>query len=121
MKKWPVQIALSLIVLLIGFSAHADEITPIKQIIDAPVNFDGQEVILKGIPKNPTRLPLINLKSYVLEDSSGEITVLTESELPKMNETITIRAMVKSVAIVKGEALGLTVTELERYEQIQKL
>ena len=121
MKKWPVQIALSLIVLLIGFSAHADEITPIKQILDAPVNFDGQEVVLQGVPKNPTRIPLINLKSYVLEDSSGEITVLTEAELPKMNETITIRARVKSVAIVKGEALGLTVTELERYEQQQKI
>jgi len=57
----------------------------------------------------------------VLEDSSGEITVLTEFDLPKMNEEITIRAKVKSLAIVKGEAVGLTVTELERYESVQKL
>ena len=121
MKKWLVQMAMLWAVLLTGLPVYADGITPIKEIIDAPVNFDGQEVTLQGIPKNPTRLPLINLKSYVLEDSSGEITVLTEAELPKMNETITLRAKVKSVAIVKGEALGLTVTELERYEQIQKL
>lgn len=121
MKKWLVQAILLLAILITGFPAVADKITPIKEINDAPVNFDGQEVVLQGVPKNPTRIPLINLKSYVLEDSSGEITVLTEAELPKMNETITIRAMVKSVAIVKGEALGLTVTELERYEQIQKL
>ncbi len=121
MKKWLAQTLLMLAILLTGFPAVADKITPIKEINDAPVNFDGQEVVLKGTPKNPTRIPLVNLKSYVLEDSSGEITVLTESDLPKMNEEITIRAKVKSLAIVKGDALGLTVTELERYEQQQKI
>lgn len=56
-----------------------------------------------------------------LEDTSGEITVLTEFDLPKMNEEITIRVRVKSLAIVKGEAVGLTVTELERYERQQEI
>lgn len=121
MKKWLAHMLLMLSILTTGHPALAGEITPIKEINAAPVNFDGQEVKLKGIPKNPTRLPLVNLKSYVLEDSSGEITVLTELDLPKMNEEITIRAKVKSLAIVKGDALGLTVTELERYEQQQKI
>lgn len=116
-----VPILLTLVLMLVSLSVSADNITPINAIISAPVNFDGKEVILRGIPKSPTRLPLINFKAYVLEDSSGEITVLTEADLPNMNEEITIRAVVKSLAIVKGEAVGLTVTELERYEQIQKL
>ena len=120
MKKWLLPMML-MAILTISYSARADEITPIHEINTAPVNFDGKEVKLKGIPKNPTRLPLVNLKSYVLEDSSGEITVLTELDLPKMNEEITIRAKVKSLAIVKGDALGLIVTELERYEQQQKI
>jgi hypothetical protein len=47
--------------------------------------------------------------------------ILTESDLPKMNEEITIRAKVNSLAIVKGEAVGLTVIELERYELQQKI
>lgn len=118
------RLAYTLLMLAILAFSHpilAGEITPIQEINTAPVNFDGKEVKLKGIPKNPTRLPLVNLKSYVLEDSSGEVTVLTELDLPKMNEEITIRAKVKSLAIVKGEAVGLTVTELERYESIQKL
>ncbi|UJP06296.1 MAG: hypothetical protein LZF61_04800 [Nitrosomonas sp.] len=121
MKPWLTYPLLLLTMLIASLPASAQAITPINEIIANPVNFDGQEVTLKGLPKNPTRLPLIDLKSYILEDSSGEITVLTESELPKMSETVTIRALVKSVAIVKGEALGLTVTELERYEQRQKI
>lgn len=117
MKKRFVHAILALFLLFTGNLVSAQEITSIDAINKAPVNFDGQEVTLKGIPKNPTRLPLINLKSYVLEDGSGEITVLTEFDLPKMGEEITIRAKVKSLAIVKGDALGLTVTELQRYEQ----
>lgn len=121
MSKRLAHTLLLLVILVFNHPVFAGEITPINEINTAPVNFDGKEVKLKGIPKNPTRLPLVNLKSYVLEDSSGEITVLTEFDLPKMNEEITIRAKVKSLAIVKGDALGLTVTELERYEQQQKI
>ena len=121
MKKLLMQTMLILVILFIGNHANADEIVPINEINTSPVNFDGKEVKLRGIAKNPTRLPLVNLKSYVLEDESGEITILTELDLPKMNEKITIRVRVKSLAIVKGEAVGLTVTELERYEQQQKI
>lgn len=122
MKKLLMQTMFILaIFLLAGNQASADEIVSINEINEFPVNFDDKEVKLKGIAKNPTRLPMVNLKSYVLEDKSGEITVLTELDLPKMNEEITIRAKVKSLAIVKGEAVGLTVFELERYEQQQKI
>lgn len=121
MRKLLAQMTLILAILLLGNHVSADDIVSISQINESPVNFDGKEVKLKGIAKNPTRLPLVNLKSYVLEDSSGEITILTESDLPKINEEITIRAKVNSLAIVKGEALGLTVIELERYEPQQKI
>ena len=120
MKQLLVQI-LFVVMLCIGNHASADDIVAIHEINESPVNFDGKEVKLKGIAKNPTRLPLVNLKSYILEDSSGEIMILTESDLPKMNEEITIRAKVNSLAIVKGEAVGLTVIELERYELQQKI
>lgn len=117
MKKLLVQMMLILAVMSTAGYASADEIISINEINTSPVNFDGKEVKLKGIAKNPTRLPLVNLKSYVLQDESGEITILTESDLPRMNEEISIRVRVESLAIVKGEALGMTVIELERYEQ----
>lgn len=122
MKKLLMQIMFILAVfLLAGNQASADDIVSINEINESPVNFDDKEVKLKGIAKNPTRLPMVNLKSYVLADKSGEITVLTELDLPKMNEEITIRVKVRSLAIVQGEAVGLTVFELERYEQQQKI
>jgi len=99
----------------------ADVIVPINAINTSPVNFDGKEVLLRGVAKNPTRLPMIDLKSYMLEDANGEIMVLTESDLPRMNEEITVRVRIKSLAIIKGEALGLAAIEMERYEQQQEI
>jgi hypothetical protein len=117
MKKLLAQMMLILIVMFTSSHVSAEEIISINEINTSPVNFDGKEVKLKGIAKNPTRIPLVNLKAYVLQDESGEITILTESDLPRMNEEISIRVRVESLAIIQGEALGLMVTELERYEQ----
>ncbi len=56
--------------------------------------------------KIPTRIPLFNTKAYVLKDDSGEITILTEADLPKMNEKITVRVKVANIAIINGESSG---------------
>ena len=88
--------------------------TPISEINASPANFDGKEVMLHGVAKEPTRLPLLNLKSYVLKDDSGEIDILTEGDLPKVNEEISVRVKVANIAIINGEPLGTTVTEIAR-------
>jgi hypothetical protein len=54
------------------------------------------------------------MKSYVLKDDTGEIMVLTEGELPKANEKLTVRAKVANLAVINGEPLGTTVTEISR-------
>ena len=64
-------------VLLGGCSAT--NVTPVSQLNASPANFDGKEVMLRGVAKDVTRLPLFNLKSYVLQDDSGEATILTEA------------------------------------------
>ena len=64
-------------VLLGGCSAT--NATPISQLNASPANFDGKEVMLRGVAKDVTRMPLFNLKSYVLKDDSGEATILTEA------------------------------------------
>lgn len=88
--------------------------TPISEINASPANFDGKEVMLHGVAKEPTRLPLLNLKSYVLKDDSGEIAILTEGDLPKTDEEISVRVKVANIAIINGEPLGTTVTEIAR-------
>jgi hypothetical protein len=88
--------------------------TPINEMNNSPANFDGKEVMLHGIAINPTRLPLLGTKSYVLKDDSGEVLILTEADLPKMNEEISVKVKVANIAIINGESLGMTVTEISR-------
>jgi hypothetical protein len=95
-------------------SCSANNATPISELNSSPANFDGKEVVLRGVAKDVTRVPLFNLKSYVLKDDTGEATILTEKELPKMNEEIHVKVKVGNIAIINGESLGTTLMELER-------
>jgi hypothetical protein len=95
-------------------SCSANNATPISELNSSPANFDGKEVMLHGMAKDVTRVPLFNLKSYVLKDDTGEATILTERELPKMNEEIHVKVKVGNIAIINGESLGTTLMELER-------
>ncbi len=117
MKNLLAKILITATIALISMHTNAGEITPINDINTSPVSFEGKEVKLRGITKDPTRIPLLNLKSYAIEDNSGEIAILTDEDLPNMNEKITIRVRIESLAIIKGKSLGLTVVELERYKQ----
>ena len=104
--------ALAALILLGGCSANA---TPISELNSSPENIDGKEVTLRGVAKDVTRIPLFNLKSYVLKDDTGEATILTERELPSMNEEIHVKVKVGNIAIINGESLGTTLIELERH------
>ncbi len=100
-----------------GFTAGTSNlITPIHEVNASPAGFDGKEVNFKGITKEPTRIPLIDLKAYSLEDESGKITILTSTELPRMGIEIIVRVRIENLAIIQGEAVGTTVIELKRYE-----
>ena len=91
-------------------SCSANNATPIKELNTSPANFDGKEVMLHGVAKDVTRVPLFNLKSYVLKDDTGEATILTEGELPKIH----VKVKVNNMAIINGESVGTTLMELER-------
>ena len=115
MRKFLMLVLVSMMLVFTSLHVNAVEITPIGEINESPINFDGKEVRLKGIPKEATRIPLIKLKTYVLEDDTGEITIFTSDDLPVMGEELSIRVRVESLAIIMGEPLGMTVVELERY------
>src|SRR5947209_3572874 len=88
--------------------------TPIKEIVAAPATFEGKEVRLKGRVKDITRIPLIELKSFVLNDGSGDITVTTQGNLPALNDDIALTGSVSSAAIIGGQSIGLYVKEIKR-------
>lgn len=89
-------------------------LTPIKKIVSAPAQFEGKEVRVKGKVKDITKIPLVDLKMYVLDDGSGEVTVVAES-LPAVNENVTVKGVVESMAIMGGESIGLRIKETKRF------
>ncbi|SET42984.1 hypothetical protein SAMN05216326_12634 [Nitrosomonas marina] len=114
-----ITIVFSLLLSMLVAPVYAGSITAIQEINASPARFDGRTVTLRGVTKDPTRIPVIDLKAYVLEDNTGEIIILTSDNLPEMGRTITVRVRIDNLAVIKGEALGTTVVELQRYEQIQ--
>ena len=90
--------------------------TPINEVTASPANFDGKEVVLHGVVTELTRIPLIDMKSFVLKDESGEIAILTDHDLPKSGQELSVKVKVQNLAIINGEPLGTTITEIERHE-----
>jgi hypothetical protein len=86
--------------------------TPIRDIVAAPANFEGKEVKLKGQVKGIVRLP--GLRAFTLQDETGQITVVTQGELPAANSDVTLKGSVRSAIIVGGQSLGLRVEETRR-------
>lgn len=86
--------------------------TPIKDIAAAPGQFDGKEVKVKGKVSDPVQL--FNLRTFILKDETGEITVTTSGSLPAAGADVAVKGTVRSAVIVSGKSLGLRVEEKER-------
>ena len=88
--------------------------TAIREITQAPGQFEGKEVRLKG--KASGTVSLLGLRAYTLRDETGEIPVVTAGALPAENAEIAIKGVVKSAVIVGGASLGLRVEETRRLQ-----
>jgi hypothetical protein len=88
--------------------------TSIREITAAPASFEGKEVKLKGEVTDITKVPLLDLKSFVLHDGTGEIAVTTKGALPAVKSKVALAGTVASAAIIGGQSLGLHVSEIKR-------
>ena len=89
--------------------------TPLKEIVASPAQFEGKEVRIRGRVKDIVKIPLIDLKMYVVDDGSGEVTVIAQDRLPAVNDTVNVTGVVESAAIVGGQSIGLRIKEMERH------
>lgn len=89
-------------------------LTPLKDIAASPAQFEGREVRVKGKVKDITKVPLLDLKLFVLDDGSGEVTVVARESLPAVNETVLLKGVVESMAIMGGESIGVHLRETKR-------
>jgi len=114
MKKMLLGVALAGLLALSGCDYLPFGFTPVKEIVTSPAQFEGKEVRVKGKVKDIVKVPLVDLKLYVLDDGSGEVTVVTGENLPAVNETVTLKGVVESMAIMGGESIGLRIKETKR-------
>jgi hypothetical protein len=89
-------------------------VTNVADIRRSPAAYEGKEVVIKGTVRDVTKLPIVELKSYVLADSSGEMTVTTKGVPPAKGDKLIVRGEVASAAIVGGHSFGLHLGERER-------
>jgi len=88
--------------------------TPLGEIARTPGRFEGKPVKVRGEVVSITKIPLVEFKSYTLRDETGEILVLTEGDLPPLEETVAIKAQVKTMAIFDDQSFGLRLVEIEQ-------
>ena len=114
MKKMLLGVILAGLLALSGCDYLPFGFTPVKEIVTSPAQFEGKEVRVKGKVKDILKVPLVDLKLYVLDDGSGEVTVVAGENLPAVNETVTLKGVVESMAIMGGESIGLRIKETKR-------
>ncbi len=115
MKKMLLGVVLTGLLALSGCDYLPFGFTPVKEIVTSPAQFEGKEVRVKGKVKDIVKVPLVDLKLYVLDDGSGEVTVVAGESLPAVNETVTLKGVVESMAIMGGESIGLRIKETKRF------
>jgi hypothetical protein len=107
-------LALAMTLVAAGCGHLGIGVTSVADIKQSPASFEGKEVTIKGTVREVTKLPIVELKTYVVADSTGEITVTTKSTPPAKGERLIVRGEVSSAAIVGGHSFGLHLGERER-------
>jgi hypothetical protein len=115
MKRTLLGAALAGLLILAGCDYLPFGFTPVKEIVSSPARFEGKEIRIKGKVKDILKVSLIDLKAYVLDDGSGGVVaVIARDSLPEVNQTVTVRGVVESMAIVGGQSIGLRIKEIRR-------
>lgn len=114
MKKIFSGVLLASLLLLSGCDYLPFGQTPVKEIVAAPAQYEGKEVRIRGKVKDVVKVPLIGISMYVVDDGSGELTVIAQDTLPAVNDTVNVRGVVESAAILGGQSIGLRVKEMKR-------
>jgi len=114
MKKF-LRLGLSLwLAALVGCASLPIGFTKISEITAAPASFEGKEIKIKGKVKSLTKIPLLDISMFTLDDGTGEMLVIPSGTAPAEQETVAISGRVESLAIIGGRSIGLHFKETGR-------
>lgn len=96
---------LLLIIFVTLFLCSCDSLftTPIRKILENPRNYTGKTVTVSG---EVTRVfSLIIIKYFVMRDSTGEVTIVTEKPLPKIGTKMKVEGTVQEAFAIGDQQL----------------
>lgn len=77
--------------------------TPINKILENPRNYAGKTVTVSG---EVTRVfSLIIVRYFVIRDSTGEVTIVTEKPLPKIGTKMKVKGTVEEAFAIGDQQL----------------
>jgi hypothetical protein len=87
--------------------------TEIAQLNENPSIFEGPRVKIKGEVVDTLKIPFVDSKSYVVDDGTGKVKVITNLDTPKIGTKIAIIGIGSNAAIIGGESIGFRLREVE--------
>ena len=87
--------------------------TDIARLNDTPNIFEGQQVKVKGTVVDTFKMPIFDSKSYVIDDGTGEVTILTNLDLPEKGTKVVIIAIGSNSANIGGKSIGFRLREVK--------
>ncbi len=79
---------------------------PIGALLKDPTAFDGKTVKVAGEVTNVVKLPFLETRLYTVRDDTGELTVVTYGELPRVGERVIARGTFSTLATFGVQSVG---------------
>ena len=105
-------VALMSAVLISGCAARSVRVAELK---DRPDRYEDKTVSVTGVVTSSFGIPLVPFQMYNIDDSSGEITVVSRgSRSPTKGARVRVKGKVSEVAVFGGRSIGLHITDDNR-------
>lgn len=89
--------------LIVGSACSGLFTTPVGDILQHPRDYDGKIVTVAGTARGVTSIG--PLRSFLLDDGTGTIRVLTERAVPREGEQVKVHGTVQQSFAFFGESL----------------
>ncbi len=95
--------------LVAGCATHSPSIADLKY---NPGRYYDRTVSVDGVVSSSWGVPLVPFKVYKIQDSTGEVTVISDSgRVPPRGARVEVRGRVEEFATVGGRSIGLHIRE----------
>ncbi len=97
------RLASALVVALVLAGCTGITATPIGDVLKSPKDFDGKAIVIKGTVNSSANLVIV--KYYVVNDGTGDLTVLTDGGVPNPGDKVRVKGTVDQAFAFQGHSI----------------